>query len=428
MRYINVLLIILLIFLAGCYAEPAPPSESPAVFSITDEDRTKYGGIVKDILDGFYWKYDFNSLYYEDENLNLGDRSDRTYLESERAAASIGLDISKGSGGNATVASLNIFHNDNEPAGAARFFFIRGKLFLAYYSPPGDDNARLGLGEKNIYLIKDPFAAYEDVSIPYPEPAALGEKDFASGGAPSVNNKTYGNTLATVAEDKIFFYEYSDSDGRFSLKKELSFGDRVPLDFALLAGGGCAALLGDRDGGWDGAKEYVSKCLNVYDEKLNLSFTEELGEGYTAAASYGGSLVLCRGSTVEFYTLRQSGLVKRSQAILQHWAASIEFADLAGGGVTDMIVTDGSDLYLYRLKAGDIPELVWRTRYGLAVSESRVSVCDLNGDGVNEIYLTDDSLTCIRYTLGLYGLRAEAAGEAGVHIFFPNENGWMIYD
>jgi len=411
-------IIISLTVLTGCYVEPPPPSESPVVFTITERDKIKLSAIIRETLDGYYWKYDFNSLFFEEEALTFDSRTSPKYLSMERAAASIGLDFSKRSGGASIVAAINLLHNSNEPAGQARFYFSGGTLVCAYYTVPGAENVYYGLREKNIYIIDDPFAAYEDYSVPYPEPVVVNKYDFQKFSI-TENNKTRDNILASAADDKLFFYEYNDGGAIFTLKREVSFNGLIPMDFAFLPGGGCAVLLGDRNEDWDGAKDYSSKQLIVLNDEYSILYGVNLGNDYTAVAAYDNSLLLCRGKILEFYTVRRDSIAKRSQAMISHWANAVECTDLANGGQIDIAATDGTDLYLYRLKDSDIPDLIWRTYSGTAFAYSRISVRDLNGDGVSEIYLTDPSLSFARYTLDINGLRADSAGEdapAGIYI------------
>jgi len=412
MKRAAALLAAFLFIFSGCYAEPEPPAETPAVVSAPSYDLERLGAIVKDILNSLYWKYDPSSLFFEEENLNLGGADDRRRAEMEAAAESIGLDMTLHAGGAATVAGVNLLQMNDAPAGRAKFYFSNGAPFCAYYSPTGDDNARRSLRDRNFYLIADPFEVYEDESMPYPEPVAVSRENLPLNTSVSEKNKTYGRVLATIVSDKLLFFEYTSRDTSFVKLRELATGGLVPIDFAFTDGGGCAVLLGETDGGWDGAKEYVSKRLDVYDKNYNHSFITELGAGYTAAASCGDSLALCRDNVLEFYELRRNGIVKRSQAILTHRVAS-----LAYGGDSVLAATDGTDLYLYRLKERDIPELICRTHSAPTIADARVSVCDMNGDGAAEFYLTGLSAACVRYAPGKHGLRGETAGDArGVYV------------
>ena len=416
--------IIFLLFFSSCYTGPELPAENPAALSYSSEDISRFTEIIKETLDGLYWKYDAGSMYFEDENLIFEGKNDDRLVEMEQAAASIGLDMSRRRGEKAAVGSINLLHNNNEPAGRAKFFFSAGVLICAYYSPAGDDYARFGLRDKNAYLIPDPFRAYENETREYPRPVVMNANDFGKT-APGVKNMAFGGLLASIKGESVIIHEYKA--GSFDLKRELTFGGLVPIDFAPLAGGGLAVLLGERGAGdWDGAKEFSSVKINIYDDKFSISSAAELGPDYTAVASSGASLLLANGRTYEFYDIKPDGLIKRSQAILTHWASRVKWAGLAGGG-PEIIIADGVNIYIYRLN-GFLPQLIWRSHAEPAFADFELTVFDLNGDGVSEIYLTDGSPVCTRYLLTRGGLRAETADDAdGIDIIGADRGDGLIW-
>ena len=416
MRKLFLLSSAILFIICGCYHNPSPPSESPAVFSSVTADRGETNKIIAETLESLFWNYESNSIYYEAEILDFDDKSSR-YADMARAAESLGLNFKARRGDSLTVAGVNLLHGSGEPAGQAKFYFKDGVLICAYYSPPGE-NLRFSLRDKNIFLIPDPYAEYEDKSIPYPEPIPIGKKDFSAGGI-AVKNKAYGKLLATAppGENRLIIYEYAGGAPVFNFKKELNFGEMIPIDFIFYDSGKLAVLLGEETAADSGSDIVSSKQINFYDEYFNVLSSHISDPFYTAIAAYPGTIALFGGDTVEFYEFKQNKMTKRSRIILSHWAEAAEITSVSNDDNLDLIVADGSDLYVYRLNRNDMPELVWRTRRGANNSGCVINVCDLNGDGVNEIYITDQSLACVRYAADVSGFKAEHAGELGIYVF-----------
>jgi len=430
MKYV-ISLLFTLCLLTGCLNDETPVSNTePTVFSIPFEvtENLKEAGFS--VLDALLCKYDAGTVFFEEETIYPDDFPDIFFAEYSPARLEAG---NRDNAGVAAVMHVDLRHYDFSPAGRARFYFYNGEIIRSGYAPPGDEDAFVSLREKNLFEIKNPYPVEENRALGYPAPVIV-PGAAVPGGLTAGHIKSGEDVIAAVKDETLYVYEYVPATGVLTVKNVFAHGGLFPVDFTFLPGGGFVVIMGAKDtdaGENDGyvkkIAEYISKKIVVLDRSLNIEFMDDIGEGYTAAAYFFGSVVLCRGNTLEFYDYAGGGLNKLSQAILPHWVESAESGVIAGEE-EDLLVSDGRDLYLYRIENG-IPGLVWRTRYGLA-AVSRVIIRDLNGDGVSEIYATDGARSCLRYYLSDFGFKAETAYDAaGLYIFGPfgdNGEGWAL--
>jgi hypothetical protein len=91
--------------------------------------------------------------------------------------------------------------------------------------------------------------------------------------------------------------------------------------------------------------------------------------------------------------------------MLKQWVEEIKASDIDGDGINEFVMTDGTNLFMYRLD--ETSALLWRTHLSLESMSGRFYIEDLNGDGIKEIYVSDIYLnTSAKYTLADYGFKA----------------------
>jgi len=424
MEYV-ISLIFALCFLTGCVTGDPPVlnTDAPKVYVPAETTANlKETGFA--VLDGLLWGYDTGSVFFEEETIVINGYADASNPENGAAPLETGYRV------NAAVMYVDLRHYDYSTAGKARFYFYNDEIVRSGYAPPGNEDAFVSLREKNLFEMKNPYDATENRAIKYPAPAVVSNGVFP-GGAAAGHSKSSDGFIAVVDGEWLRFYEYVPAKG-FITAGAFTYGGLAPVDFAFMSGGKCAVILGakdtdagENDGYMRNTAELISKRIVILNKSLDVEYTGDMDEGFTAAATMDGSLVLCRGNALEFYNYTGGTLIKRSQAILPHWAESA-VSGVVAGDIEDLLVSDGRDLYLYRIEGG-IPELVWRTRYGLS-TVGRAYLCDINGDGVSEIYVTDGTRTCLRYYLAEFGFKAETAHDAaGLYMFGQfGESGWAL--
>ena len=436
----TVIALIILIFLfcfSGC-------GENKSDLPIEQETKDFCQEKINEILKKEHWNYDDNISYERDD---IPDEKSAAFEQIKNICFSYGFDIDEFKGRQAVRASVKLFYLNSEEAGIASFYFIDDDMICGYYSmgedvyPFSEMNVFLndGFSEKTENLEK--IQKFKEISV---------QKKFDKfdDGFWNGNNSVVG----VISEDKLNFFKFN-AEG-FYLDRELDFSKEnlFPMDVSFNDDGKIAVLLGQkkkpehdviyseevieemkRNGLTDkeiyGAEILISDRIVFLDENYNNIFSPCKLE----VSSYGsvdftdGKVFASRGRGIDVFSNQNGVFSKTKQYLFKQRAEKIKSADIDGDGTKEFVMTDKTNLFIYHL--GDVPVLLWKTHLSLESMEENFYIEDLNGDGIKEIYVSDNYLnTSAKYVLMDYGFKALSA-EYGVE-YIPcdlNGDGKMDY-
>lgn len=399
--------VIFVFILGGC--SPVDRQDEEGVF-LNDNQIENFKNIIKEQLQSLKWSYSEDNITFEKGTVD-SNKSER-YENIYNASADMGFDIKNHGGKEAVIASTKLYHFNNDDAGQAYFYFVSGKLVCEYYV---QNNNVYSLKDKNVFIKKGNFRAYEDLEIN--REFEIESKIRTFNDYNSINNES--NSIAVIDdENKLYFYEYSEN--KFKLTKEISFtsNNLYPIDVKFLENGICAVLLGEKDesisnseendellvneANFDGRKTqsfksvkvaFLDKNLNVLNESIELDLSS-----YTSITSDKEYILLSNGKSIVKFKKENGIWNKVSQIMIKYWVTKIYTDDIDNDGKNEYIMTDGMDLYVYEFN--DTLELLWKTNLSIKAIGNKIYTADLNGDGIKEIYLNDLSYnTTIKYVL-----------------------------
>ena len=113
------IILLAVLFLYGC--APSADMEPESYFSISDDKESYYNAIIEDTLNSFYWRYDSDSIYYEEDIVP----SDEAILA---CSDSNGYNMSGDKGKSCIKASANLLYFNRESAGTVYFYFVGNSL------------------------------------------------------------------------------------------------------------------------------------------------------------------------------------------------------------------------------------------------------------------------------------------------------------
>lgn len=379
------------------------------VFTLTTEKQQQYEQQINDTLYSFYWRYDENSILYFDGTIP-SKASEKSALISEASAQS-GYEIKNYSGKPAVIATVKLVHFNGNEAGLSYFYFVKDKLVGVYYTG-GYNNAIYSLKDRNVYTANGDFKQFETEN-------AMGnfsEKRtaFPVDGFCTNGKDANGNTLVAAIENNLIsVYRYRNNN--FSRYKRISLqeGDFIPLSAVFLPdekNGDSMAVLMCRFENIETVEGssrtiFYSEKVIFLDSQLNKTKEEILlsSTNYTCLGTENNQLVMINGNALEYYDRTEEGWDKSSQFYLDHGVSCFKVTDLDHNGVKEYLMTDGMDFYMYQ-KGNTGFKQIWRTHLSIQSFIGCIYTGDLNRDGINEIYICDNTGTAIRYVLTQKGL------------------------
>ena len=382
---------------SGCAGQEETVSAS--VFTLPEETQQEYKAQIEETLNEFYWYYDSESFSYS---------KGRVPEETEEmaglfaASADSGYDLSAYAGRQAVVYTVALTQFNHTSGGNGYFYFVSGQLAGAYHTSADEDGRAYSLQVRNPFTKGTTWAGYE-TDAPY----TLG-KGRQSSRLPA------GFCASRAAEDGSCWYlslgadrvqVYRSRNGSFSLQRSLAVEDLtgfLPLSAAFTADGGVAVLVGHalEQSGEGNEQQIISDKAVFFDPSFRLTEEEILftGGGYSCALLLDGETAFMNETAVEVYQQEGDGWTRTAAYPLGVGARAFCQADLDGDGTEEYLFTDYLDLYVYRRENNQFRR-IWRTDVGVESFSGFLYTGDLNGDGIKEVYLADNTGTAIRYVL-----------------------------
>ncbi len=398
--------------------------EENVEFSIDDETKKLYGEKINEILKKDRWNYNEDRIFYEQGN--VPDYETAGFEDVKRASLTGGLDIDGYEGSDAVRALVDIFYFNNEEAGKACFYFIDSDLVCEYYISGGNI---YGISEVNVFANDVFLGKTENVNEKKDFYEVKTNKDFIEFN--DMCRKT--SVIGTISGEVVEFFKFND--GSFSLESKLDFSKEslFPMDISFDEEGNFAVLLGRkkktehqiiqseediqemRENGLteaeiNGMEILASDRIVFFDNNYKSIFKPcNLDvSSYSAIDFKSGAVFAARGKGVDVFSGENGNFSKTKQYVLKQWVEKIKSDDIDGDGIREFIMTDDTNLFLYRLD--DVPLLVWKTHLSLKSMGGKFYVEDTNGDGIKEIYISDDFLkTSVKYALTDYGFKPFSA-------------------
>ena len=419
-------LILFFIFVLGLTGCGAGDTQS---LQLNKKQLQNYNDKIKTELQSYYWNYDESSNEFESGYVETTQSPN--FDAVVKACESVGLDIKKYSGNEVVVAATDLKHFNDEQAGRAYFYFNGRNLIGEYYK---FNNKIYSINDKNIFLKDVNFNNYENTQL-------LGEfeqneikikfddyKDMDSSG-----------NFAVIDDDyKMSVYKLSKNNSFRTIKNISYAGEGLyPMEFCF-GENYCAVLLGKNDEASNTSQsieyedehssgdekqynlkswkvEFLDKNFNKKSESIELDLST-----YTCVNVFNGKLFLSRGNSIDVFEKSSDGTwIKSSQFMLKNNINSFKFADIDGDGNEEIVAIDGMDLYVFEYN--EVFDLIWRTNLSINSMKESLYTGDLNGDGIQEIYIEDLSDTTARYILDKKGFKSYSEGIGYLHKFIVGD-------
>lgn len=425
------------IFLSACSYQ-----EEATVFSVNDEQKTDFLEQINKQLKLNLWNYSENDISYEQGF--VPDEENEKYAEILNASVKMGFDFSSFSGEEATVASVELLHFNNDPAGTAYFYFVDENIVCQYYT----SSSRIyALAEVNVFLSDKKLDGEENNDIK----RDFEEKDFEIEFDDFSDISVATNKIAVIKDGTVNIYKY---DSGFVLYKVIDYSSRgiYPVDLAFDENGNLAVLYGEMPDGfqdelsenathyeYDDFESAAASVIDVQSEKIednlkttkiilfNDKFEPHNGEIllnlgiYTAIDYKEETIFAVRGKSVDVFKKQGNGFVKQKQIGFKQWLSKLKIVDLDNDGNKEAVAIDGANIYVYSVK--DNFELMWSTHLSMQSMDNIFYVADLNGDGMKEIYISDNSLnTTAKYEIASFGFNVSTV-EYGFEYIVGDLNG-----
>lgn len=385
------------LFLSGC-ASSTDEGQEP-VFSISEETEDYYNSVIENTLNSFYWRYDSDSIYYEedfvpdDEAIFACSESNGYNMEGDKGLACI-------------KASANLLFFNREFAGTVYFYFVGDSLSGIYYTPFNTD-IPCSLNVRNAYIVPNSMTAVETS-----EP----DTEYTAGNHPYVNaaglfdSITINGVSYSLFTDNSKIMVYRGDSSSLSLYKtiDLSSEGLIPVSAAFINGTTeCAVLFGTETYSDEGTSPIiVPQKIIIFDSEFNSSGTEIISEDsdiYSVGYD-NGYLLVARSRYMDYYPLSGTSVrLKQGSYYIGKSVSGMKITDIDGDGQTEYIFTDGLDLFMYH-RNDTLFKCIWSTHLSIDSFENFISVGDLNRDGVKEIYVFDSTGTTSKYVVGENGM------------------------
>ena len=389
-----------LFLLCGCGAK------EEQTFSLTAEEQQAYTETIDGVMEEFYWEYDRASLTFGAAKVPEDTEKNARLFDASNACE---YNLKRKAGQDAVLAEAALLHYNGDSAGTLQCWFVGGNLSGVAYSG-GYDQGHYSLKERNPFLADGEFQAYENwtgMPVKFEE----GNGEFSPEGIYSVGKDANGNTMAvSIQNGAAAVYRYN---GGLSRYRNFSYGNGLEATSAAFLTKGdvrLAVLVSsiEESGEGDADKTYSrAERIMLYDENLHVAGEIPLdGELCTAIGAEGDQLYLFVDQNMEVYEKGEENWTMVASRKLKHPVTQFHGADIDGNGVTEYMMTDGRDLYMYHQLGGSMRK-IWSTHLGVENFYGPIASGDLNGDGVKEIYCCDTTATTIRYVLTEKGLQTE---------------------
>ena len=389
------------LFLYGC--APSADMEPESYFSISDDNESYYNAIIEDTLNSFYWRYDSDSIYYEEDIVP----SDEAILA---CSDSNGYNMSGDKGKSCIKASANLLYFNRESAGTVYFYFVGNSLSGLYYTP-FNTNIPCSLHVRNAYLIPDSFSSIETSEEEAEYTVKNSPYMTAAGMFDSV---TKGGVSYSIFTDgvKLMIYR-SDSSASLSLYKTIDYSGEglIPISATFINDTTeSAVLLGTETHSDEGTSTIiVPEKIVIFDSDFNASESEIAAEDsdiYSVGYD-NGYLMVARSRYIDYYPVTGTAVgLKQGSYYVGKSVTGMEITDMDGDGQLEYIFTDGLDLFIFH-KDNTLFKCIWSTHFSIDSFENFIYTGDMNRDGVKEIYVFDSTGTTSKYAVGENGMYTE---------------------
>lgn len=396
---------ILALAMTGCVDYTSESETVPeAVVSSEKEDELR--ALLEETFNAFYWNYDEESIEFFEAEVpeNSDDFGKSALLSSEEA----GYKLSRYSGDTLICAAVNLLFYNGKAAGCAYAYINNGKIAGVYYVPNMDKTRAYSLNDRNVLSSGAAFVAYEsDAPEVEFEQKEAGYFSALKNGFSSEGDNGYEFMTAVIEDDMATVYTANS-------KLPLTFDEgELVMDCAVSSRddvyNGIAVVLGRRGySGESGSHTIISEKVVYLDRNGNYVSTITEGKGISFVGFDGEYIVISQNGFIDFY----KGTEKEIGIYTGVDASDIKKCDFDGDGRYEYVLTDGADIFVCRLE-NHTYSLLWRTNISTAFFDGNIYVGDLNGDGVNEIYLADSNGYGIRYTLTEKGFKYDTVSEDG---------------
>ena len=386
--------------LSGC----GSTEEEEYVFSLSKEQQENYAEMIENELNSFYWYYDDSSLAYYEAKVPENSEEHAQMFEASRSS---GYDMEKYAGREAVVYTADLNHINSQKAGIVYFYFVRNNIAGLFYSPSVNPGKYEGLNMRNVFT---PSAGFEktESDAQYGDEHSGRKISTLQEGFSSEYRTDNGSYLLEITESSVNIYRYSNrSLKRYKVISSASLGGLTPISASFMPDGRVAVMAGTTVTSYEGAENerVLSEKVLFFDSGFSKEQTEiELESGSYSCVAYAGDyLVLVNDKYIELYSYTEGGYKKSASFYANIQAVDFKEADIDNDGVKEYIVTDGKDLCMYRISDRGL-KCIWRTNVSASCYYGYIYTGDLNGDGTDEIYISDSTGTAIRYVLGKDGL------------------------
>lgn len=389
------------LLLSGC----GGANDEEDTFSLSKSQQEKYAGIIEDELNSFYWHYDSSSLaYYEAKVPDDTDDNAQLFKASEES----GFNMKSYAGKNAVCYTANLTHINSENAGLVYFYFVRNSIVGLFYSPAAYPSKYVGLNIRNVFT---PYAGIKknESDKEYLSDNYSGKKlNVLSEGFSSQYKTENGSLFAEIASTSVNIYRYSRGNiKKYAVLSSSQLESLRPISVSFTPDGGVAVIVGTATEGNDEMETeriFSEKVLFFNNSFSKQNYSIDLSNGsYSCVSTAGDRLVLINDKTTEFYENNNGNYVKTASYYTNIQATDFKEADIDKDGVNEYIITDGKDLYIYRINDKSV-SCIWRTNVSADCYYGYIYTGDLNDDGTDEIYICDSTGTIIRYVIGKDGL------------------------
>ncbi|MFI3173684.1 MAG: VCBS repeat-containing protein [Bacillota bacterium] len=416
----------LLFMLVGC-----DEVVEEVAFHLTPEQQTNYTTQIKSAIEAHYWQYDRDSLSFSEMQLPevLSETTDIVVASAQADYA-----LQRYAGQSGVKATATLLHHNNDTAGTAEFLFVRDTLVAVYYRG-GYDYSVYSLKERNPFLYDGGFVAYENWTgiqgeydplqgeFPENEIVITGKNDASSDILLDVDTHTLqsfgqlGSRFSSLNQVKL------DEGHEFLGATFVQFGKETLLavllrmeDFVTLRNE-VISLDDEGESVVTFEEEQVLRDVEkVFFYDSDLRFVAEVfldSADYTCIASDDETLLLFSSRTMEFYSIVLDEVGKYTmelmdRAVMRTTVKQCHVVDIDGNGEKEYMMSDGLDFYMYQHKGAGLLK-IWSTHLGVESLYGTITSGDLNGDGVQELYINDATGTTIRYILTEKGLMSSNA-------------------
>ena len=397
-----ILLLLCACLCTGCSDQTAM-TDAP-VFSLTAQQQETYETIIDETLNQFYWYYQADSLQYASTTIPQETEETAAIFA---ASAESGYDLSRYAGREAVVYTVRLQQFNHADGGLCTFYFVGDTLAGVFHSAYDDPESAYALSIRNPFAKETTFAAYESEaeSLPYTRASS---RQMPDGFCDRYVDEQQYHWYLSFSGHQLMLYRFQN--GYFSLQRTINVQSQtglLPLSAAFTADGGLAVIVGSEieNANDSGQSRYISEKAVFYDATFRLTGEEITftSGSYSCVALVDGETAFLNENTMETYTYTQEGWQRQAVYTLGVGATAFLETDLDEDGQKEYLFTDGLDLYVFHKEAQSF-HCIWRTNVGVESFSGFLYAGDTNGDGVEEIYVSDATGTAIRYVVTKNGL------------------------